>query len=460
MILAADFGTSALKAALIDRDGRIAALTRVPLETKEGIFADVRTWTDALCRASVTLRKETGEMAQAIIVDANGPTLVPWPSLTARLWTDRRATQESRRVSELAGQFIDASFILPKALYIRDREPELYNNTVSFFGAQDFINYALTMETVSVMPLEGLEKWYWNDTILEKLGLDASKFPPFVKMGTKIGTLGCIPAANMGLLPEIPVIAGCPDFVTSIIGSGTMESGILCDRTGTSEGLNLCTDSPSADSRLMCFRHPNTKDYNLSGMISSSGSAISKAMEILGFGAEDYDAFYTLCSQAAPGSGGTVFNPYLNGERAPIWDSGAEAAFGCINSTTTRAELARSACEGVALAVRDVLETIGMEKVREIRVTGAPAGADFLNQLKADVTGIRVVTIDSPDADLLGLGCIALTALGEYESLTQCTSALVRTARVFEPDPELRQTYDALYERYKALYRATSATRA
>ncbi len=455
MVLAIDVGTTTLKAAFIDSGGRVASSVKLSMELDGLLCSEASRWIDLICQASRTLCPQGGAQpggdVDAIVVDGNGPTLVPWPDTKARLWLDRRAQEESAQASNAADFFIDSSFMIPKIMRLKRKERPVYDNARWFFGSQDYVNFILTGIPSTLMPLEGLEKWYWNDSLLEALELDKSKFPPFVRMGTEIGKLTGQMAKMMGLREGTSVIAGCPDFVTSILGTNTMEPGLICDRSGTSEGINLCSSLPSDDSRLMCYRHPNGVDYNISGIISTSGEAIAKAAEMFGF--DSAQQLYDIASGSPAGSGNVVFNPYFAGERAPLWDSGARASFTGMTMSTGRADMARAVCEGVCLAIKDVIAALGAS-ASQMRVTGGPSSSPFLNQLKADVTQMQVVTMDSPEPELLGLAMIAYAAIGEYPSLKAASNALVKTRRIFLPNPDLAGLYSEAYRKYKGLYQA------
>jgi xylulokinase len=405
---------------------------------------------------------------EALIISGNGPTVTPvtgtpeasaaglsLPAGTARLWLDRRARDESRIVSDLAGAYVDPSFFLPKVLRIKNSEPELYQRTRHFLSAPEYLMYALTGEARTILPSRGFERWYWTGETLQKAGLDPAKFPPFIAPGEPAGTLSAAAAARFGFSRKVKVYAGGPDFFVSILGTGTVEPGQACDRSGTSEGINLCTRDRIMDPRLMSYGHPIQPYWNLSGIISTSGRAIAWGREILGMTDQPYAAFYELAAKAEPGAGGLVFLPYLAGERAPHWDTHARGAFQGLNLSTGRAELARAVAEGVCFAIRDV--TTVMEEqgapLREIRVTGGPAESSFLNQLKADITGRPVLLPAQRDAELLGLAVLGAAAQGKYGSVQEAAAALVRIQETFHPqDPAAR--YAQPFEMYRDLYRA------
>jgi xylulokinase len=434
---------------------------------------------------------------EALVISGNGPSLAPVtgppdaaataggaaPSAAAaRLWLDRRAEKAAAEVSAVIGDYVDPGFFLPKALGIKNDEPALYGRTLFFLGCPEYLAYALTGEARFVFPSEGFERWYWNDEVLRKLGLDAEKFPPFVFPGETVGTALPGAAGRFGFRAGVPVIAGGPDFFVSILGAGVVKPGQVCDRSGTSEGINLCTEKRIMDKRLMSYGHPVKPYWNLSGIISTTGKAIEWGRDLLGL--KSYDEFYSLAASAAgseaaagPAAGAEesagaskrpernprghrrnvpVFLPYLAGERAPVWNPSVRGALFGLGLSSGRAEFARSIIEGVCLAIRDVITV--MEEtgaaVGELRVSGTATESGILNQIKADVTGKEVLTLSCPEAELLGLAIIGASALGKYGSFAEAASALVKIESRRRPDEKKAALYDRIFEEYRGVRQA------
>jgi len=457
MILALDIGTTNFKAGIF-LNGKLIKVCQRPLEVIDGYKTNGETWFTAF-KSVVKELKESLDLSslRSIILDGNGPTLVSVPSGEALLWLDRRATKESDLLSKKLGFFVDSSFLIPKILRQKRLYPELYKKTKFYFGSADYLAWKLTGEAKIVMALEGLEKWYWNDELLNSLEIDKSKLPPFIKMGEKIGLLNKELAKELGI-KMVPVLSGPPDFVTSILGSGSVERGMVCDRSGTSEGINLCTNVKNPNQKLMCYRHPNGEDWNISGIISTSGKSIEFVKGLLGMEKLPFQDFYEFVSKSQPGSGGVIFHPYLAGERAPIWDPEATGSFTGLTLNTEKQEIARSVCEGVCYSIKDVIKTMDYP-VKEIRVTGGPSESDFLNQLKADVLQLPVVTTECSDPDLMGLAVLCYTALGDFENVKKCCNALVKVKKVFLPDKSKNLLYEEGYNKFKKIYQALKRAR-
>jgi xylulokinase len=467
VILAVDIGTSTFKAAIFGYDGACLARTAIPMP-ESGEETESSVWLRAFETAVLRLGTP-GNLngLEALVICGNGPTLVPvtgapelggtglsLPAGRARLWLDRRARQESEKVSALAGAYVDPGFFVPKALWIKNREPGLYEKTRYFLAGPEYLVYALTGEARTVFPSAGFERWYWDRDLLEGLGLDSAKFPPFAAPGELIGTVAAAAAARFGFPLGLKVFAGGPDFFMAILGTGVTRPGQACGRSGTSEGINLCIRKRITDPRLMSYGHPVKPFWNLSGIISSSGRAVVWARKLLGVDRLPYSVFFDLAAQALPGAGGVLFLPYLAGERAPHWDLHARGVFQGLSLATGRAELARAVTEGICFAIRDVItvmEDCGAP-VRELRITGGPTASPFLNQLKADITRRPALLPVQRDAELSGLAAIGAAALGKYSSPKEASASFVKIERTFSPD-KIDLSTEALYEERFGMYR-------
>ena len=479
MLLTIDIGTSVFKSAVWDFDGNRLAFAAVPLSISlsDGLRheTDSGQWLQAFEDCCRSLGAEISLSAvEAVVISGNGPSMTPifgapslegpqksapgfaaqnWqvPAAPVRLWLDRRAMESAAQVSALLGGFVDASFYLPKALDIKTNELELYSQTKYFLGCSEFLAYALTGEARTVFPSDGFERWFWDDTALDHFGLDREKFPRFIRPGETFGGLVPSLAARFGFTANIPVISGGPDFFAAILGSGVVQPGQVCDRAGTSEGINVCTVSRITDRRLMSYRHPISQFWNLSGIVSTTGKAIEWGGSLLGL--ETFDDFFSLAENAGAGAGGLVFLPYLAGERAPVWDPSARGVLRGLGLSTGRPEFARSVLEGICFAICDII-TIMEEAgavVSELRVAGNASGSAILNQIKTDITGKQVLVLRQKEAELLGLAIIGACALGKYTSFSEAASALVQVESRFLPDANTTALYEDLFREYRKM---------
>lgn len=469
MVLTIDIGTTTCKGAVFSPNGRMLESARlfVAMRSDENGAqeADPSNW--ARCLTMLCRRLCPGKPIRAITISGNGPTVVPVyssPFLSedmvvadagmARLWLDRRAVSEAEQIANIAGFFMDSSFFLPKVLHIYHTDRPSYEKTAWFLSSSEYMNYLLTGEAKAILHAPDAVRWYWSEQLVETLGLDKTKFPPFCMPGDLVGNVSRLASQATGLKEGLPVYAGGPDFLVSILGSGAVKPGRVCDRSGTSEGINLCTHTPIYDDRLMTYLHPVQPYYNVSGIISTSGKAIEWIKEVLGMTALPFPQVYEQMARAKAGAGGLIFLPYLCGERAPIWDPYAKGVFCGLTLSTNSNEMLRSVAEGVCFAIRDVIEVMEELKgnVEQLRATGGPSESWFLNQLKADITGRPVGIPCCSEAELAGSMVIAKTSLGDYSSLEEAAEQLICIAQWYDPATSHASLYTKLFTEYRETY--------
>ena len=465
MILVLDVGTTDLKAALFEADGRLLRSGQRPLTLQSSTSNPLHHETDALdwVRGIRGLCDEFGfsptTKPEAVVVSGNGPTLVPIgrddrPLHPAMLWMDRRCIEEAATISKMNGYYVDPTFYLPKALWFYRHAPEIYEKTKFFFSCSEYIDYLLTGNAATIFPTEDYKRYFWTEESVVRLGMAWEKFPDSVRLGAHLGDTTSTAHEILGVPPDVPVYAGGPDFIVSIIGTGTVRGGRACDRAGTSEGINLCTDRKVSDPRLLCVHHVIEGYNNVSGMVSTSGKALQWFKEITGHRDTTFADLFRDIEAVPAGANKLVFLPYLAGERAPIWDPNARGAFVGLTMHHGRREMTRAVAESVGFAIRDILsvmEEIGLQ-VDDFRITGGQARSPDWIQIKADITGKRFLLPTARDAELTGDLCIALFGLGHHEGLAEAAEAVVRIERIFEPNEEHRQTYDDLFAVYRESY--------
>jgi xylulokinase len=457
MILAYDIGTSFLKGAVVSSEGTVLARASVPVRMVESDDpdrweCDANTWLSGIALVTAQLGLRERDHIRAVVVSSNGPTLVPVdddgePLDFAMMWMDRRAVTEAEIIAEFSDTPLDASFYLPKALWIMRHKPEIYERTRHFLPCAEYVSFFLCRTAVRIVPTELFKDFFWNEAAVPRLGMDPDKLPPFAEVGDILGMVGSEAAETLGIPSGLPVIAGGPDFIMSILGAAAIQPGRTCDRAGTSEGINLCWSSPVKDKRLLCFPHIKRGAYNISAMISSSGSALDWAAHTLGHTPGDVDSLMRQAEEAAPGAGRLLFLPFLAPERFSLWEPELRGAFLGLTLGHGRGEMVRAVVESTGFAVRTVIDAMESKgcSVSDLRVTGGLARLPLWCQARADITGKKVLLPEQEDSDLVGNACVAFYGLEEYESPTEAAERFVKFRKVYYPNPETKDIYDELF---------------
>ena len=266
-VLAVDIGTSSLKAGLICQDGSVDAMTTVAYSAPENRFV-AEGWIWALKAAIDKLKCDN---IKALAISGNGPTLVSESGLTLR-WNEYPAARLNiDETSPEEAHLFANSIFLPRILLFRDLISDEYETTTHLFSGPEYLMWQLTGKAVTVLPEARYETAYWNREVLEGFGIMTGKMPEFVELGHNCGDLTDNNCEFLGL-PKVPVIAVGPDFIAGLIGTGTTKAGTICDRAGSSEGINFCVDKEIHAEGVRTLPCVTPGLWNISVLIPNSAS--------------------------------------------------------------------------------------------------------------------------------------------------------------------------------------------
>ena len=440
LILAIDVGTSTVKGALVDGDGRIRTIsTERVLDHPRAVSV----WDgDRRHGAIAQVLREIGPLAavDVVVVSGHGPTLVPIDADGAALepvllWNDGR----ERRVS---GQ---PSFFLPKAAWLAAERPDVYERTRYFLSLPEYVDYLLTGEVVTISPTDEFTPYIWDAESIAAYGLDADRFPPFVHTGEQIGEVQAPAAERYGLPVGTPVVAGGSDFLMSLVGTASLAPGRTCDRAGTSEGINYCASTPVTDPRLRTLPHVRAGMYNIAAILESTGSAFEWFRVITG--QQDKGYVHILEDIRSAATDAPLFVPSPRGLDGWNFENGA---FLELNSHHGPAELGRAVVESLGFTIRHSLEVLAEAgcEVDALRVCGGQAKNPVWNRMKADMSGVDVLVPEVEDAELVGNACCGLVGIGACDSLLEASDRIVHFRERITPDREAYERYGERYARY------------
>ena len=396
-ILCIDIGTSSLKAALLPDNLRAGEIFVSRQYFSQAAVVENRVaeeWLPCLKAAVAELTAKNPDYAvEAVCVSGNGPTVVSEDG-TSLLYNQLFVNGSRGQAGNLNGQKKLAlkntkSLFIPRFCGFKLNFPFSWNDSAHIFGAPEFLIHELTGESVAILPEERFLPAYWNEDELKKCGFsedDCKKFPGFVKAGNFVGKVSASAAIATGLLEGTLVFAGAPDFVVALIGTGTVLPGRLCDRAGTSEGLNLCTSKPVFAEGLRTLPSVVSGLWNVSYLINSSQSLRGHRET-------------SLCENPSHGE-----NPSVNS----------------VASVRKFDELSH----GINL-LREAALSNGEYFPDFMTITGGQALNESLVAQKEAACGLKIKKMPCADAELLGDLILARVGLGDYDDITEAVFAIL-----------------------------------
>ena len=425
-IFCADIGTTSLKTAVIDQKGKV-------LFSERKVFFDQQTkadksqisseWEKAFFTAVADYKKnywESNQKIDAICISGNGPSLVSEKGRTL-LWNEKSNGEGSVENAENAAgednsknagnpentnrpgkeeKSPSPSLYIPRLKLFKEKYEKDFRESSFIFSGPEYLVWRLTGKAATVLPGEGFLPAYWTDDELKEAGFtneETKKLPAFVKLGHIAGSLSPDLAEKLDLSKETKVIFGGPDFVMALIGTATLEEGKICDRSGSSEGINLCSKKPVFAKGIRTLPSVIPGLWNLSVIIEESGSLL--------------DSFKADIER-------------LSGKEF-TYDELISYAYGDKNSQGffTLKEIDRNVKEAV-LALKKIAEENSLPIEDFMTVTGGQAKNDLYLRRKALDIQTELCVLENPDAELTGDAALAFTSLGLFPDLVSAAKNL------------------------------------
>lgn len=496
MALGVDIGTGSTKAGLVDPDGRVLAVARVPHPVDNPrpgwSEADPESWVDsvrtAIGQLTARVREDgaaggreshiatigfCGQMHGVVPCRADGGPVRP-----AVLWSDQRARPHldtlrarlSPEVLERLANPIVAGMAGPTMFALAAEDPGLSGRIAALVQPKDWVRWRMTdvlatdASDASATLLWDLTEDQWSAEACAVFGVDPAQLPPVMASTDRCGSVTSAGAQLFGLPVGVPVAVGAADTAAALLGAG-IEVGELQVTTGTGGQLaSLDRRRPAGGFGTHVFRAAGVGWYAMAA-IQNAGVAVDWALDALNVDLADAGRLV----EASPiGSNGVTFLPYLTGERTPHLDAGLCGAWSGLRPNTSRADLIRSVFEGVALTLRDGLDALrrsaesgragsAIDTASSTGSGGAPgegsallAGggstAGWWRAMVADALELTLEPHDATDASVRGAGLLAWSAIGHAVD----AGSVVNRGEPIKPDPGRVAAFAEARERFRA----------
>ncbi|GGX00350.1 FGGY-family carbohydrate kinase [Streptomyces chryseus] len=463
MYVGIDVGTSMVKAAVFDESGRQVAVESRPvaLDIRDGfveqdmdeVYAAVvevlATLTSGLT-GPVEFAGLTGQGDGVWLVDAQGRAVRP-----AISWMDGRAhelldawmaSDVFRSVFRRTGSAMFPGCPGPVLAWLDRHEPKALDAAATALYCKDMVFQRLTgVRATDVsdasMPFLDPRTRAYDDETLERLGL-----------GHRRGLLAPVadPVAvgetrGPGLPPGTRIADGPYDLPACALGAGVTRPGDGLLIIGTCLASLVATDVLDLEGGEPAGLHISTdrRGQWLRAMPAMVGTAaLDWVLRTTGVRHQEVDA---LLEATPAGANGVRVLPYFapSGERAPFVEPRLRAELTGVSLETTRGDLVRATCEGVAFAARHCLEAAGL--TGDLAVCGGGTRSPAWLRLFADVLGrpLRVV-----EGEVGARGAV-LAAAGRF-GVDLDVAAWTRPTAVVEPDSGRAELYSRGYAAHLA----------
>jgi len=436
-----------------------------------------RKMSDACKQVCVSVGKDRVKAVTVCTFGADGAPISRDGKLTyhAISWQDTRTESLVREIGNLIDPweiFAETGYqivhfnTLLRLIWLREHSSKALEEAEYWLMMPGLLSFKLSGEfsidptSAGTMMAMSLEKRDWSERMLSLAKLDSSFFPKWVEPGDVIGHVPPSVSRRTGLPVNVPVVAAGHDTQFAAIGSGARASEAILS-SGTWEILTLRTSG----------FHPNRFGFE-EGLLFENDAVRgfwNPQLLMMGSGviewvrkhfyssivdsADAYRQMITDAEKVQPGADGVIVLPSFVAETGPTKKYEARGTILGLTLNTDHRILSRAAFEGLSFQLRHALhilsEATGFH-VEGIRVVGGGAKNDLWNQIRADVTGLPVRTIEQKEATSIGAALFAFVGAGVFKSLEEAQTDFAKKEAVFKPTTR-KTAYDDLFKKYVQL---------
>ncbi|MGG1397276.1 xylulokinase [Bacillus salipaludis] len=484
-VLGIDLGTSAVKILLVNQNGEVCneVSKSYPLIIEKSGYSEQNPeeWVEKTKAGLAELIGQfdgdindiegisfSGQMHGLVLLDENNQVL-----RNAILWNDTRTTKQCQEIYDVVGKqrLLEVTknpalegFTLPKILWVKEEEPELFARASVFMLPKDYLRYRITgkihMEYSDAAGtlLLSVAKREWSTELLELFGLFSEICPPLVASHAMVGNVTSEFARATGLSDATKVFAGGADNACGAIGSGILSEGKTLCSIGTS-GVVLSYEERNDldfDGKVHYFNHGEENAYYTMGVTLAAGYSLSWFKDTFA-GEEEFEQFLQGVDEVPAGSYGLLFTPYIVGERTPHADSNIRGSFIGVDAAHERKHFARAVLEGITFSLNESIEIFrnSGKTIDSIISIGGGAKNETWLQMQADIFNAKIERLTSEQGPGMGAAMLAAYGCGWFSSLKECAKSFIQTAKTYDPIPENVEAYKQLFSIYQQVYAQT-----
>jgi glycerol kinase len=468
LILAIDQSTSATKAILFDKRGKVldkASRSHRQIYPQPGwVEHDAEEiWRNVLAVIREITRRNRAKISRlaGFSITNQRETVLVFDRKTGRplhhalVWQDRRGDSicarlvkqgHERFVRAKTGLKIDTYFSASKIRWLVENHPgltaKLKNGTAVIGTIDTYLIHRLTggkvfatdFTNASRTLLFDISKLCWDSKLCKLFKVPMRALPEVRESAARFGETNVD-----GILPKpVPIVGVMGDSQASLFAQRCYQPGTAKATfgTGTSVLLNIggkFRPSKKGAVTSLAWAHHSKPTYAFEGLINFSAATIEWLKNQLGL-IHDSSEVEKLATSVAD-NGGVYLVPAFVGLSAPYWSSQARAAIIGMTAHTGKAHVVRAALEAITYQIRDVLDMMRADantKLLSLHADGGPTQNKFLMQFTADLAQMEIKTADLAESSAWGATMNGLLALGVYKSLDELAK-LPRTQKSFFP---------------------------
>lgn len=479
-VIGIDIGTGSTKAVAIDSAGEIITSSQVYYPLISGPAGYAEQEAELIWQAFINcIKKVTGTlqrmpfavslsscMHSLLVVDRKQKqltNLITWADTRSEKIADEiRKSPGAESLYKTTGTPIHSMSPLCKIIWLKRNARGIFENAFKFISIKEFIwhrlfnAYQVDYSIACGTGLFNIKKLEWNNASIKMCGITADQLSEIVSTKYVRRDLSSAAASLLNISAGTPFCIGASDGCLANAGSFAIEPAVAAATIGTSGAVRISSPEPIFDFGAMTFNYilDETK-FICGGPVNNGGNVVQWLFKgILNNvkpAAQDYDDLFKTIETISAGCNGLLFLPYLNGERAPLWDEKTFGVYFGIKSFHSREHFLRAALEGVCYSLNNVLQIVEASTgfITQLNVSGGFVNSKTWMQILSDITGKKICVIQTEDASAAGaalLGMIALKMIDDYGSVKPNHYVIMK------PDVNNHETYKKYQDVFANLY--------
>ena len=409
-------------------------------------------------------------MHSVLPIDKNGV-----PLGYAMVWSDNRAKKEAddlknsslgKSLYKTTGTPIHAMSPLNKITWLKNNDKQRFNAAQKFLSIKTYIIQQLTGEYIvdysmaSATGMLNIRTIKWEENALKHAGIAKEKLADLVSVFYAPKKLKKEYQTSLGLNDKVKLLVGSSDGCMATLGAGVWGDGKATVTLEESGAVRVVGKEVLQDEKQRLFNYLLTEDHYISGGPTNNAGAVfewyakqfgdfKKAFDL-----EDcIENLIADAAKVAAGSDGLIFLPYLQGERAPMWNANARGVYFGLNIKHEQQHFIRATIEGILYAIYSIGKTLEEHRsFKSLSANGTFASYPFWTQLMADVFNKPVHIKQGSGSDSVAFGSFLLSAteIGLYKNLDEAAET-VKLPDSFTPNKQLHNVYMKHYSIFERL---------
>ena len=404
------------------------------------------------------------QMHGLVILDKDKQVLRP-----SIIWCDSRAASIGDDAFEALGKEkilkdllnSPGNFTASKLAWVKNNEPQIYDQIKHVLLPGDFISYKFTNElTTTISALSEGIFWNFNKNeiskdLLDYYGFDISLFPEIKQVFENHGQISNTIASELGLSTNLQITYKAGDQPNNALSLGVVEPGEIATTAGTSGVIYGVSSELKFDPncRVNSFAHVNyTNDLRRIGVLMCiNGTGIlNRWLKENFFPTNSYTELNNYANQSEIGSKDLMCFPYGNGAERIFNNQIIGGSFRNLDfNRHNKNEISRSVQEGIAFSM-----VYGLELLNSSGIVPQKIKAGYANMYLSSIFSSTIVNASNVPIQLLESDGAYGAALGAgigchyYKSVQEGINSLQLLSEI-RPDQNKNKTMD-FYEKWKS----------